>query len=83
MTHMHQLNFDRAKNIAELNLNPFFYPPRTIKHAAKAFEGVCSVKQTRFKERLLVSLKIAKGFDAELVALSFANYALALRREMR
>lgn len=80
---MHQIKVNREKNSALLDLNPFFYPLKTVKETAVAFKALCSTKFREEGGRLLVEIKAKPKQDCEETTLNFLNYALAVRKEMR
>jgi hypothetical protein len=79
---IYQLKIDESKNIASLDLNPFFYPETVIAQAKKEFSKLCSFKSNSKNNRLHLEIRVSKGLDAEQTALNFLNFALALRREL-
>jgi len=71
-----------AAGKAVLNLNPFFYPRKVLEETALAFRAVCSASISEQGDRIALELNFFKQGGAEEKALSFLNYALALRREI-
>jgi hypothetical protein len=77
---IYQLQIDKGKNRAVLDLNPFFYPPWAIRETAKAFRAVCSTRARQKGNRLVVELVVFGKGGCERTALGFLNYALAVRK---
>lgn len=81
--HIYQLKVFAARKKAVLDLNKFFYPKKTIEKTAKAFKDVCKTKCEEKQNRFVVQLFFPNKQGIKKNALAFANYALALSKEMR